>query len=100
MNTLLAYKVQMFPAVVRKSRVQVINRLLNAGWSQDEIDNNVDSAIAWANSQCLVANQEKLRKSRQAKKQKVRGDDALDAMFSACGADPSEIPLRNKIGAE
>ena len=83
MNMQLAYRVQMFPATIRGSRTSVVEELLKAGWRRDEIDADVDSAIAWANSHCLVTKQERLRKARQAKKEKVRGDDAFDAMIAA-----------------
>ena len=94
MNRALAYRVQMMPATVRESSTKVVTALLNCGWPQDEINEGVDGAIAWANSHCMTARQDKLRRSLQMKKDKLSSADALDVMFTASGVDPHTIPAK------
>lgn len=94
MNRELAFKCQMLPANIRKSRSSSYAQLARSGWAIADLDRDLDSALNWANSHCLVQSQEKSRKTRAAKKQKLRGDDALDAMFASVGADPTEIPRK------
>jgi hypothetical protein len=95
MNRELAYKVQMLPANVRNSRVACETALLKSGWPQEMLEHDLAEAMRWASSHCIVQAQEKSRRTREAKKQKVKGDDALDMMFASVGADPTSIPRRN-----
>jgi hypothetical protein len=94
MNMELAYRCQMLPASVRKSYNLTQEKLLLSGWRQSTLDEDLTSALNWANSHCVVAAQEKARANRLKKKMKIKGDDALDAMFVAVGADPTSIPRR------
>lgn len=92
MDMALAYRVQMLPAKTRASRSETYYALRKSGWPQELLDREIDSAISWANSHCMTVQQEKFRKTRAAKKTKLKGDDALDQMFRSVGADPNEIP--------
>jgi hypothetical protein len=94
MNMELAYKVQMLPAKVRNDRSICERELLQRGWSLATLKDDLDAAMRWANSHCVVVAQEKSRQTRETKKQKIRGDDALDLMFASAGVDPTSIPRR------
>jgi hypothetical protein len=39
----------------------------------------------------------KSRRQRATERTRIRGDDALDEMFRAAGADPADIPRRGAI---
>jgi len=93
-NRELAYRIQMMTAKARGSRTVVVTALLRSGWPKDVVDRDVDQALSWANSYCLTQQQEKVRRQRAARKERVRSDDALDAMFAAAGADPADIPRK------
>jgi len=94
MNRELAYKVQMLPANIRNSRVACEAELLKSGWPCNVLKNDLSEAMRWASSHCIVQAQEKSRRTREAKKLKVKGDDALDMMFASVGADPASIPRK------
>ncbi|MBA2525936.1 MAG: hypothetical protein H0V18_09170 [Pyrinomonadaceae bacterium] len=94
MNKELAYKVQMLPANVWKSRSACETKLLMSGWPKEVLERDLSEAMRWAESHRLVVAQAKLRRTREQKKQKVQGDDALDAMFVSAGAAPASIPRR------
>lgn len=94
MNMELAYKVQMLPVKVRNDRSICERELLQRGWPRSVLKDDLDAAMRWANSHCVVASQEKSRRTRETKKTKLRGDDALDLMFSSVGANPQTIPRR------
>jgi len=89
----LAYRCQMLPDYVRKSRTLSVQALLNAGWERQRVEMGIDSALAWANSYVLSDKQEKYRKSRHQRN--LKNDDALDLMFTSMGHDPADIPSRN-----
>lgn len=95
-NTNLAYRCQMLPQHALDSRSAAERELLKVGWSQKELGQDLDGALAWARSHVIVSGQEIMRKRRQAKSRTsaVRPDDALDEMFKAVGADPTTIPRR------
>lgn len=95
MNMELAYKIQMLPATVRTSRSACETKLLMSGWPRDVLERDLSEAMRWASSHCIVAAQEKSRRTREARKNKIKGDDALDQMFASAGADPTSIPRRN-----
>jgi hypothetical protein len=59
--------------------------------SQSVLERDIDRAISWARSQCLVARQEKSRRTREQKKTTLKGNDAVEAMFAAVGCAPDEI---------
>jgi hypothetical protein len=82
------------PDKARNSRTLAYTALLKGGWNKDLLDHELDVALAWANSQVLVARQEKLRRQHSANKARMNGDDALDEMFRAAGCDPADIPRR------
>lgn len=94
MNYELAHKCQMLPANIRKSRSNAFTTLAKSGWPISVLDTDLDEAMSWANSHCMVQQQEKARRTRAAKKERLRGDDALDMMFASAGADPTEIPRK------
>ena len=93
MDKVLAYRCQMLPQEVRKSRTLSVQALLNVGWERERVEMGIDSALAWANSHVLSVKQEKYRKSRHQKK--LKNDDALDLMFTSMGHDPADIPSRD-----
>jgi hypothetical protein len=70
---------------------------MKAVWSRELLEREIDDALAWANSQVLTHKQEKCRRKRAAQKEQIKGDDALDAMFRATGADPAETPTRKRF---
>lgn len=94
MNYELAHKIQMFTQAVRASRTQTYTKLMLAGWQQDVVERGLDEALAWANTHCLVEKQKKELEARARRKTKLKGDDALDLMFTSVGADPNEIPRK------
>ena len=93
-DKLLRYRCQLLPARVRKRRVLAFTELMKAGWSRELLGHELDGALAWAGSQVLTSGQEKYRRERAPEKAHIGGDDALDAMFRAAGADSADIPTR------
>jgi hypothetical protein len=90
----LQYRCALLPEKARNSRPLAFTELLKAGWDRELLERELDNALAYARSQAIVNMQEKYRRRRAAKKANLRGDDALDLMFVAAGADPGEIPTR------
>jgi hypothetical protein len=94
MSNELAYRCSLLSEDRLKSRTKAYAALMKAGWASKLLDRDLDAALAWAKSQSIAAHQEKARRQRSAEKMRVRGDDALDEMFRATGADPADIPRR------
>jgi hypothetical protein len=94
MNTELAYRCQMLPEDRLGSRAKAYVALVKVGWTRELLDRDLDAALAWAKSQRIAAHQEKVLRKRAAEKMRIKGDDALDEMFRAAGADPADIPRR------
>jgi hypothetical protein len=90
----LAYRCSLLTKEALNSRTKAYAALLKAGWAKELLDRDLDAALAWAKSQRLVAHQEKSRRQRSSERTRIRGDDALDEMFRAAGADPADIPRR------
>lgn len=97
MDTMLRYRCAQMPERVRESRVRAEADLLKAGWSRELVERGIDDALAWAKSQATVQKQAKYRRQRAARKDRLKSDDALDAMFVRMGHDPAEIPRRKKF---
>jgi hypothetical protein len=93
----LAYRCSLLTKAELNSRTKAYTALVKAGWARELLDRDLDAALAWAKSQRIVAHQEKSRRQRAAQSMRIRGDDALDEMFRAAGADPADIPRRGAI---
>ena len=93
----LAYRCSLLSKEALNSRTKAYTALMRAGWASELLDRDLDAALAWARSQRIVAHQEKSRRQRTAERLRIRGDDALDEMFRAAGADPADIPRRGAI---
>jgi hypothetical protein len=94
MNTELAYRCALLSEDRLNSRTKAYTALVKTGWARKLLNRDLDAALAWAKSQHIAAHQEKARRQRAAEKMRIRGDDALDEMFRAAGADPADIPRR------
>jgi hypothetical protein len=94
MNTELAYRCALLSEDRLNNRTKAYAALVKAGWARKILDRDLDAALAWAKSHRIAAHQEKARRQRAAEKMRIRGDDALDEMFRAAGADPADIPRR------
>ena len=95
--TELAYRCALLSEDRLSSRSKAYSALLRAGWARGLLDRDLDAALAWARSHRIAAHQEKARRQRAAEKMRIRGDDALDEMFRAAGADPADIPRRGDV---
>jgi hypothetical protein len=93
-NTELAYRCALLSEDRLKSSTKAYTALVKAGWARELLDRDLDAALAWARSHRIAAHQEKARRQRAAERTRIRGDDALDEMFRAAGADPAVIPRR------
>jgi hypothetical protein len=93
-NTELAYRCALLSEDRLNNRTKAYNALVRAGWSRQLLDRDLDAALAWAKSHRIAAHQERALPQRAAKRMRIRGDDALDEMFRAAGADPADIPRR------
>jgi hypothetical protein len=89
---MLRYRCAQMPERLRKSRVLAVTALLNAGWSCELVEREIDDALAWA--RLLVHKQDKYRRRRAARKERLKSDDALDALFVRMGHDPADIPRK------
>jgi hypothetical protein len=96
-HKLLRYRCQLLPERARKSVARAEAALLKSGWAREQLT-DLKGALAWANSQILTTKQRQYRQKRGAAKRHLKGDDALDAMFRAAGADPATIPTRSEGG--
>jgi hypothetical protein len=94
MSNELAHRCSLLSEDRLKSRTKAYAALMKAGWAGELLDRDLDAALAWAKSHRIAAHQEKARHQRTTKKMRIRGDDALDEMFRAAGADPADIPRR------
>jgi len=97
MRNELAYRCALLSEDRLSSRTKAYNALVRAGWARQLLDRDLDAALAWARSHRIAAHQEKARRQRAAEKMRIRGDDALDEMFRAAGADPADIPRRGDV---
>jgi hypothetical protein len=93
-NIELAWRCALLPEHRLNSRTKAYTALVKAGWSRELLDRDLDAALAWARSHRIAAHQEDARRQRAVEKMRIRGDDALDEMFRAAGADPADIPRR------
>jgi hypothetical protein len=94
MNTELAFRCTFLSEERLNSRTKAYAALLRAGWARESLDRDLDAALAWAKSHRITVHQGKARRQRAAERMRIRGDDALDEMFRAAGADPADIPRR------